>query len=349
VKDGFQFLVAEPQGSQARVIATYIKKYLPDCDVIGLVDGDCAVRRQIKPYKKLVSSQEPISLEACIVPTGARSTAQMLRRHDVSIGRVTLRQAALDVYQKPWMIEMAASVGVPVPTTHLSIDGDITFPLFYKQKNEEGGSVRGIARRLSQVPKKGREQLIYQEYIASPGTYGVGFIADRGEIVTSFAHFERESFPETGGSAVILERHDDDRLTAYTKRILDRIGYSGWGLAEFKYCPVRDDYVFMEINAKFWASCEFSFINQPDFLKLLFGIEVKEPNVERMVFVDRTLMRGPIFIFKNFGILRRADSYRLYTSALRCLAVGLLPADIRRLLMHLVAGISRKSDASTVA
>lgn len=312
------------------MIAKFIDRYLPQCEVIGLLDGVGVVRRWMKPYRKMVGSEVLISPEACIVPTGAHSTAQMLRHRDVTIGKITMRQASLDVYQKPWMIEMAAAAGVPVPNTHLTLGPEVSFPLFYKQREERGGGVRGVARQVSEVPTEGREELIYQEYIASQGTYGVGFIADSGELLTTFTHFERESMPAAGGSAVIIERFDDERLVAYTKRIVDRIKYSGWGLAEFKYCPVRDDYVFMEINAKFWASCEFAFINQPEFLRLLFGIEVDEPKVDRMVFIDRALKRGLLFVFINFAILRHAEAYRMYADGLPGIAVGLLPAPIRK-------------------
>jgi hypothetical protein len=55
----------------------------------------------------------------------------------------------------------------------------------------------------------------------------------------------------------------------------------------------------MEINAKFWASCEFAFVNEPKFLKLLFGIKSKEKPSNQMIFIHRAIFRGFDFWLKN--------------------------------------------------
>ena len=76
---------------------------------------------------------------------------------------------------------------------------------------------------------------------------------------------------------------------------MKNLKYSGWGLIEFKYCPKRKDYVFMEVNAKFWASIEFTLINNPAFFFKLFGIqyEIKKP-VNCIIFLDRLAHYGII-------------------------------------------------------
>ena len=94
--------------------------------------------------------------------------------------------------------------------------------------------------------------------------------------------------------------------------LINEINYSGWGLAEFKYCPKRDDFVLMEINAKFWVSCDFTFRNNPEFLKLLFGIDAKSENIKKMVFLDRVMMRDRLFFIKNvFNIIFSKIKYEL--------------------------------------
>jgi len=180
------------------------------------------------------------------------------------------------------------------------------------------------------VPVLGRESLIFQEFIESQGTYGVCFLADQGRLFATNTHFERESIPKEGGSAVIIERFNDDRLLRHTKRLIDSLNYSGWGLAEFKYCPRRDDYVFMEINAKFWASCEFAFVNEPLFLKLLFDIESREIAVERMVFVDRALSRGLPFVLKHLPYLFRGTMLRAYSGWFKSMVAGVIPRNLRK-------------------
>ena len=90
----------------------------------------------------------------------------------------------------------------------------------------------------------------------------------------------------------MAERYNDERLVKYVRAIISASKYSGWGLAEFKYCPSRDDFVFMEINAKFWASCILAFHNEPRFTELFFnGTSALRP-VARMLFINRALARG---------------------------------------------------------
>ncbi len=49
----------------------------------------------------------------------------------------------------------------------------------------------------------------------------------------------------------------------YAERLPRARDFSGWSLTEFKYCPPKDDLMFMEFNAKLWASCEFTFLDDP--------------------------------------------------------------------------------------
>jgi len=127
----------------------------------------------------------------------------------------------------------------------------------------------------------------------------VGFIARDGNILCSFTHFEKESIPKAGGSAVIIEKCEEQKLVEYTRLIVKKLAYSGWGLAEYKYCDKRHDFVMMEINSKFWASCEFAFRNNPLFMKYLFGIDSKNENIHGMLYVDRAIERGFMFCLMN--------------------------------------------------
>ena len=128
-----------------------------------------------------------------------------------------------------------------------------------------------------------------------------------------------------------VERFADRRLIELTEKLLRATDYSGWGLAEFKYCPRRSDYVLMEINAKFWASCEFAFVNEPKFAKLLFGIDMAKVDVPKMVFFHRFVARGPIFMMRNVVLLVSARTVN-YGNVFRLFALSLVPD---RLLKHL--------------
>ncbi|MDW8146124.1 MAG: hypothetical protein RMJ48_07455 [Roseiflexaceae bacterium] len=272
-----------------------------------------------------------------IVPTGAYSTKYVLDRQDARVGQITLSKEAVRVYDKVWAIEAAHSAGISTPLTWKNIEDIRSYPLFYKQSYEQGGGIRGIARSETELPRK-KDGIIFQELIQSKGTYGVAFLADRGKIISYHMHYKSESYPKQGGSAVVIENFSSKELLDYSVRLIEGIDYSGWGLIEYKYCPRRNTFVFMEINAKFWASCEFTFRNNPSFLKLLFDIKSREIPVERMLFLERAIARGFPFLMALPGFLIQGSTVHVYPGWLFRLALRLTPASLRSLAKHVLQG-----------
>src|SRR5690606_3951178 len=108
-------------------------------------------------------------------------------------------------------------------------------------------------------------EYLFQESIMGEGTNGFAFLAQKGEVLVSAQHHELLSMPRDGGSAVLIRRIAEPRVDELSRRLLAHLRYDGWGLVEYKYCPRRRDYVLMEINAKFWASLDFSMRMEPGF------------------------------------------------------------------------------------
>lgn len=239
------------------------------------------------------------------IPTGSQATAFLLERGDVRLGEVTMSQEALCFYDKNWSIDAALAAGVPAPETWKTVADIEAFPVFFKSATEGGGQ-RGIAYSLEDIPADSSD-LIFQEYIDSPGTYGVAIVAAEGTLRAKHTHYEVESYPKFGGSAIVIERIVDERLHNYAERLIRHTRFSGWGLVEFKYCPRRDDYVFMEVNAKFWASSEFAFRNEPQLAHLLFGAVPVEGPCRRMIFMHRAFQRGPGFLMKLPKIIQDGE------------------------------------------
>jgi hypothetical protein len=268
-----------------------------------------------------------------VIPTGASSTHWLASiQNQIVIGKITYKKDNLRVFEKIWMLELAKRLKVLVPQTYTSQNKIKEFPIFYKQKFEQGGGIRGIAfnkNTLQTLPDQ--EHLIYQEYIPGNSTYGVGFLAKDGKLLTTFIHKEILSFPKAGGSAAIIQIYKDERLINYTEKMIKALNYSGWGLAEFKYCPKRQDFVFMEINAKFWASIEFALINNPKFVDLLFGIKVFPQPYQGAVYLDRLISLGAIEFIIN---LKYLFQYRLinHQSILKIIFVSILPEPVKRFL-----------------
>jgi hypothetical protein len=304
-----RYYICEPYLDQSYTIASWLARY-KKADLHGLVmEGMSLVDRR---YKSVFPLREVdlFDTDGCLIPTGAASTKYLLERQDVYLGQVALTQSAIRVYDKFWMLKQVEQIGIPSPVTWHELEEVSMVPFFYKQYYEIGGGIRGIARRKSDVPRSDLKSLMFQELIESRGTYGVSFLADRGKILTYHVHHEVESYPDCGGSAVIIENYNNKRLLEYSEELISGLGYSGWGLCEYKYCPRREDFVFMELNAKFWASCEFTFRNNPSFVYLLFDIDYQPRPVERMIFLERAFLRGvPFVISRLFEITSKGSVY----------------------------------------
>ena len=100
-----------------------------------------------------------------------------------------MTQNALRFYSKPWSLSLARNCGIPVPDTWTDSCDDLQFPVFTKPQFEGGAGTRKIARSRDELP--GDVDMIYQEYIDSPGTYGVGFIADSGKMLHTIRTMKR--------------------------------------------------------------------------------------------------------------------------------------------------------------
>ncbi len=240
-----------------------------------------------------------------VIPCGSVSTSlYFLTNGFLKIGELNFSEKNFITYEKIKTLKLVEDIGVPIPKTYTKKEDLDTFPLFFKSLREDTYRERGIIRNQEDLDKIKSKTVFYQEFIPTFGTYSIGFLADRGKLITAFAQKEVISVPYHGGSAVVLEKLEDKRIFDYTAKIIKKIGYSGWGLAEYKYCNKRDDYVFMEINAKFWASIEFTFLNDPLFLKLLFNINSKPKNIDKAIFINRVIQ-------SNFSLFHKFVPYLL--------------------------------------
>jgi len=238
------------------------------------------------------------------LPTGAIGTRALLDSGNIALpSGVFLHTDALHCYDKLTMLDFVnRETGIATPRTWFDQTSISQYPIFHKPAKEGGSGPRGIATDATRLPGP-EHHLLYQEVIDHPHTFGVGFVAHEGRMLAKTMHRELLSTPLVGGSAVILETHQDDRLAELSADLVHKLRYSGWGLIEFKFCPRRRDYVFMELNAKFWASIEFSFRNEPALFRLLFGLEIPERACRRAVFIDRYLALSPIGWRRGFSLL----------------------------------------------
>jgi hypothetical protein len=297
-------LILEPDLGQSVAIAKYLRKYTGNSCIIGCRQKAKTNRLKwlngSKYYNKYIVREinRPLLDEyPVIIPTGGRSTLAFRGLcPSFRLGEVEFRKENLVVSDKNYMHKLCRELNVPIPYTYHFGEKVESFPVFYKSDHETSslGKLRGIVRSQEDLDKLPQRGILVQEYIPTPSTFGVGFIAQEGKLLTHFMHEELLSYPKEGGSGVVLKKTDDTRLLQYTSKLIEKLQYHGWGLAEFKYCKRRDDYVFMEINAKFWASFEFTLLANPLFGKLLFGLDYPAKSSSHIVYIHRLLMSNPI-------------------------------------------------------
>lgn len=320
-----RYRIYSPGLSQAITTADFLRRVYPDAHLTGVLLAGEGVGAAARSYDRIVAASEddadPISID---MPMGAGSTLYLVSRGDVLLGDARLTKESLRFSDKSWALDLAEAAGVPIPVTWRHVSEIQSWPVFYKSAEETEDRRRGLAGTPAELPTV-TDGLIFQEVIAGHGTYGVGFIAKAGQVLASHAHFESESYPRLGGSAVLIERAESARLEALAANLIERSSYDGWGLVEFKYCPKRDDFVFMEINAKFWASWEMALLNEPRFAATLFNAEVEPARVRKMIFLDLALRRGIAFWPKALAAILGGARVRLYPGWPRQLAAALVP------------------------
>jgi len=299
--------------------------------------------RAARLYKKVLYVDNAGVLENydIVLPTGAQSTHWMATQFEkFKVNNLSFTKNNLQYFDKISVLTRVKDLGIPIPETYETIDAiDTSYPLFYKQKYESGGGARGIARSRDDLEKLAdQHELLFQEYIPGSTTYGIGFLVKNNSIVASFQHSEILSQPVQGGSAVVIKRFYDDRLKTYTQRIVQALGFEGWGLAEYKYCPKRRDFVFMEINAKLWASIEFAFMNNNSFLKYMFDLEYPEEEINSALFIDRLVNLGLMEILRNsqYFFSSKIISYHGPLMLLRSLVIGAVPLRVRLYLKRMI-------------
>lgn len=274
-KKGFvkKILILENKSDQAKTFLCYLKKS-KKFEIVTTAKNSC----------------DKNSFDE-VVPSGSNSTFEYVSKFgDCKIGQLVYTKNNLKTFDKRPFLKTVSEFNIPIPETYYNINELRFFPIFYKSLREEGYAERGILKSIEDAEKVKDKNVFYQEFIWSKGTYSVGFLADRGKLLTHFIQKEAISYPYHGGSGVVLEHIEDKRLFEYTKRIVENTNYSGWGLTEFKYSNRIEDYVFMEVNAKFWASIKFAIYNNPLFLKLLFDIDIKPTPVKTVVYMDRLIL-----------------------------------------------------------
>lgn len=191
---------------------------------------------------------------------------------------------------KQRLLEVAATLGIAVPAQVVAESAEaagalaatFTYPLVLKPARSVG-ELDGARHRVSVVyaatPADLRRQvatlspaafpLLLQQRIIGPGT-GVFLLLWNGTMRACFAHRRRTEKPPSGGVSVYCESIAmDDELLARSRALLDRFGWRGVAMVEYKRDADTGRPYLMEVNGRFWGSLQLAIDAGVDFPRLL--------------------------------------------------------------------------------
>jgi predicted ATP-grasp superfamily ATP-dependent carboligase len=207
------------------------------------------------------------------------------------------------ISDKQRVLEVAETCGIRVPAqVALSTPGDsallsasvLTFPLVIKPARSVGQDSNrqlkfGVAhcadwnqlqQSLSRFPAAAYP-LLLQQRVIGPGI-GIFLLVWDGELVAAFAHRRIREKPPAGGVSVYRESiAADPALVERSRRLLDRFGWRGVAMIEYKVEQRTGTPFIMEINGRFWGSLQLAIDAGVDFPSLLvaraLGEKVRGP------------------------------------------------------------------------
>ena len=185
-----------------------------------------------------------------------------------SVGvRVPRELIVTDLGQRP---EVLAQLGLPlVLKPHISLDRERTGAL---QPVRKAYSSEEVDRLLPAMLQGG--PVVAQENFIGQGI-GVELLLNGGEPLLAFQHVRVHEPLHGGPSSYRKGVAVTPSLLEAALKILRPLRYTGVAMAEFKVNTTTGDWVFLEINARFWGSLPLAIASGVDFPLALFQMLVE--------------------------------------------------------------------------
>ena len=119
---------------------------------------------------------------------------------------------------------------------------------------------------VSRFLSRGRFQI--QENFIGVGT-GVEVLCDQGEILMEFQHIRIHEPLHGGGSSYRKGVPVHPGMREAMQKLMARLQYTGVAMAEFKWNQESGQWIFIELNARFWGSLPLAVASGADFPRAL--------------------------------------------------------------------------------
>ncbi|WP_022665979.1 hypothetical protein [Desulfospira joergensenii] len=219
---------------------------------------------------------------------------------------------------KTWELAKNAGVNVPEQMQVFSIQDlaearqRFSLPLVLKPETSvtvENIHTRHVVRKIhsrDQLDEVGRSMLATGPFLVQKPFYGTGtgveFLARHGKILTAFQHLRIHEKIGGGPSCYRKSIPLMPHLLHATRKIIERLDYTGVGMAEFKIHPDTGDWVFLEINGRFWGSLPLAVASGADFpfdlfqMMILDKTDFSSQTYKKGIFCRNLLLDGAWFV-----------------------------------------------------
>ena len=199
---------------------------------------------------------------------------------------------------KERLLEEASKLGIAIPAQEIVRDVDaiasmdfsgLRYPMVLKPARSvsERGGVRArfsvtYASDASELQRKVRAlapaafPLLLQQRVVGPGT-GIFLLLWDGKLKAQFAHQRLSEKPPSGGVSVYRESVSiDEELRDRSRALLDRFGWRGVAMVEYKRDSATGQPYLMEVNGRFWGSLQLAIDSGVDFPRILVACALGE-------------------------------------------------------------------------
>jgi predicted ATP-grasp superfamily ATP-dependent carboligase len=199
---------------------------------------------------------------------------------------------------KERLLEEASKLGIAIPAQEIvrdvealaSIDlSRLRYPIVLKPARSvsERAGVRAsfsvsYASDASALQRKVRAlppaafPLLLQQRVIGPGI-GIFLLLWDGKLKAQFAHERLCEKPPSGGESVYRESVSiDEKLRDRSRALLERFGWRGVAMVEYKRDSETGQPYLMEVNGRFWGSLQLAIDSGVDFPRILVACALGE-------------------------------------------------------------------------
>lgn len=199
---------------------------------------------------------------------------------------------------KEQLLEEASKLGIAIPTQEIVRDVHavdsldllrLRYPIVLKPARSvsERDGMRAkfsvtYASNAAELRRKLRAlspsafPVLLQQRVLGAGT-GIFLLLWDGEVKAEFAHQRLSEKPPSGGISVYRESVSiDEELRDRSRALLDRFGWQGVAMVEYKRDSATGQPYLMEVNGRFWGSLQLAIDSGVDFPRILVACALGE-------------------------------------------------------------------------